>query len=461
MEFNFEIKNFGKIDRANLDIKPLTIIAGKNDSGKSFATKSLYSFLSVLNIDYLSLVINSQLIKLQDNFNSLQTILTTQSKDDKIFIDTFLQHLEKIDKLLTISKERSLIKQFSWQEAEQNIILEAEQILDNYKIKQSNKIIKYKKLENNLNEIKENLSSLQKNLHSPRDLISFEIGKNLRDKLLKNFQITKLKDLHNFNSKNNENNSFKLNTIGDIVITGEEIQFNLKSNGIEEIQKLSSIIYLDSPIYIKIKEALEECNKTTFLSIFAKKSEDKYLKGYPFYVEKLFELMKQRYIDKPDFIEVYKKIEKIISGKVEFSKSGEINYVNDGGKVIPISLTAMGISNIGLIGLLLENNIIKKGSFLILDEPEVHLHPEWQIKMIEVLYDIAKSGANIVIATHSIEIIKFLEILSKKDKEAAKFISLNMMPYSDEFHKKELSKKIDIVLEELSEPFFELYMKDV
>ncbi|HBR4688327.1 TPA: AAA family ATPase, partial [Klebsiella pneumoniae] len=39
MKFDIDIKNFGKIKNAKVNIRPFTIIAGPNSSGKSFVTK--------------------------------------------------------------------------------------------------------------------------------------------------------------------------------------------------------------------------------------------------------------------------------------------------------------------------------------------------------------------------------------------------------------------------------------
>jgi len=54
MQFDIGIKNFGKIRDAKIKIRPFTVIAGKNSSGKSFVTKSLYSFFSTINKDYVT-----------------------------------------------------------------------------------------------------------------------------------------------------------------------------------------------------------------------------------------------------------------------------------------------------------------------------------------------------------------------------------------------------------------------
>ncbi|WP_067042007.1 AAA family ATPase [Methanobrevibacter sp. YE315] len=57
------------------------------------------------------------------------------------------------------------------------------------------------------------------------------------------------------------------------------------------------------------------------------------------------------------------------------------NIINDD----CLKTTSSGIKEIGIIVLLLKNNRLKENSFLIIDEPEASLHPEWQIKFAEIL----------------------------------------------------------------------------
>ena len=64
--------------------------------------------------------------------------------------------------------------------------------------------------------------------------------------------------------------------------------------------------------------------------------------------------------------------------------------------------TASGTKQIGLIQLLLANRKLKENSFLIIDEPEVNLHPEWQSKFAKILVLIAKKlNVSVYINTHS------------------------------------------------------------
>ncbi|MBE6507918.1 MAG: ATP-binding protein [Methanobrevibacter sp.] len=55
-----------------------------------------------------------------------------------------------------------------------------------------------------------------------------------------------------------------------------------------------------------------------------------------------------------------------------------------------LNTTSSGIKDIGIIQILLKNNQLKENSFLIIDEPESSLHPEWQIKFAEILVLLAK-----------------------------------------------------------------------
>ena len=61
-----------------------------------------------------------------------------------------------------------------------------------------------------------------------------------------------------------------------------------------------------------------------------------------------------------------------------------------------------GIKEIGIIQLLLRNSKLKEDSFLIIDEPESSLHPEWEIKYAELMVLLAKElNIHIYLNSHS------------------------------------------------------------
>ena len=45
MNLEVKIDNLGAIKSANIDIKPLTVFIGKNNTGKTYVTYALYGFI--------------------------------------------------------------------------------------------------------------------------------------------------------------------------------------------------------------------------------------------------------------------------------------------------------------------------------------------------------------------------------------------------------------------------------
>ena len=73
-----------------------------------------------------------------------------------------------------------------------------------------------------------------------------------------------------------------------------------------------------------------------------------------------------------------------------------------------------GIKEIGIIQLLLQNNKLKENSFLIIEEPEASLHPEWEIKFAEVLVLLAKElNIHIYLNSHSPMFIEAISLYSQ------------------------------------------------
>lgn len=76
-----------------------------------------------------------------------------------------------------------------------------------------------------------------------------------------------------------------------------------------------------------------------------------------------------------------------------------------------------GMKTFYLIKSLLERGVIRENGTLILDEPEVHLHPEWQLNFAEIIVLLQKEfGLHILINTHSPYLLNAIEVYSKIHK---------------------------------------------
>ena len=112
---------------------------------------------------------------------------------------------------------------------------------------------------------------------------------------------------------------------------------------------------------------------------------------------------------------VVKDIKHIMGGCFVYDKiKHEILFVkNDKNEYFPMNV-ASGIKTMGLLQILLQTLSIGPNKPLLWDEPENHLHPEWQIKFAEILVLLAKQGIPILVSTHSPYFVQSIRFFSAK-----------------------------------------------
>lgn len=115
-----------------------------------------------------------------------------------------------------------------------------------------------------------------------------------------------------------------------------------------------------------------------------------------------------------DLIDFNNKLNGLLNGRFKFDyNKNEFVFISDKSEYL-IKNTASGLKQLGIIQLLLENRGLTKNSFLIIDEPEVNLHPEWQIKFAEILILLVKKlNISLYINTHSPFLAEAIEVYSK------------------------------------------------
>ncbi len=112
-------------------------------------------------------------------------------------------------------------------------------------------------------------------------------------------------------------------------------------------------------------------------------------------------------------LEVEKLIKEILGGEIK-KENGELFFVRENGIKTHMKNTSSGVKQVAIIQTLLNNNELEPNSFLIMDEPEVNLHPEWQIKFAKILVLLVKElDLSIYIASHSPFFIEAIELYSQ------------------------------------------------
>lgn len=146
-------------------------------------------------------------------------------------------------------------------------------------------------------------------------------------------------------------------------------------------------------------------------SLFDNKSGGTYFLEHVKSLEKALEITE--FNEERENWEVEKLIKEILGGEIR-KENGELFFVRDNGFKSHMKNTSSGVKQVAIIQTLLMNNELEENSFLIMDEPEVNLHPEWQIKFAKILVLLVKElDLSIYIASHSPFFIEAIQLYSQ------------------------------------------------
>jgi hypothetical protein len=123
--------------------------------------------------------------------------------------------------------------------------------------------------------------------------------------------------------------------------------------------------------------------------------------------------------------------------------------------------TPLGMFNISagtkpflIIKRLLEAGEIKEHGILVFDEPEIHLHPEWQLKYAELLVALQKEfNLNILLTTHSPYFLNAIEVYSEKAGTSPYCNYYLSETQGDGCTVKEVTDNLSLVYQKLAAPF--------
>ncbi|MFS8067271.1 MAG: AAA family ATPase [Byssovorax sp.] len=114
----------------------------------------------------------------------------------------------------------------------------------------------------------------------------------------------------------------------------------------------------------------------------------------------------------------------VLGGTIGISSDGELSYVpqSASGQHLGVHLTASVVKSLSSLVFYFRHQA-RPNDFLIIDEPELNLHPDSQRKLARILAKVVKRGFKLMISTHSDYIIRELNhmiMLSKLSPEAAR-----------------------------------------
>lgn len=387
-KYNLEINDFGRINHADIEINKINVVGGVNASGKSTASKLLYCFLKA-NSYYQDCYI---LPKIIPELNMLiKYVDDPKGNDDDI-----------PDRLSINAKKFEVIEEYE-------------------KYKDKFQEIKKSVDESQIEYLRVNLveTIIEALINKDNVLSSCILSYLLSDESLVDFSHEEPNSGTHFLKGNIK---FYSDSFESIIHNDCEVEFDEEGNPFFIVE---TDIDFDDDFYYSTKGHIKKFTRVFYIGTLSLFDLDKYINspvinkkpifGYEYHMDELIKYLKNinHKVHVPDNVkEIQNKIEKIIEGNFKgngrfynFSFSQE-----DNNQIQPVN-TSSGIKQIGMLQLLLKNNHLIPGSFLIIDEPEVNLHPTWQFKFAEILVLLAKElNVTIYLNSHSPMFIEAIDV---------------------------------------------------
>ncbi|TOA95528.1 AAA family ATPase, partial [Vibrio parahaemolyticus] len=115
-----------------------------------------------------------------------------------------------------------------------------------------------------------------------------------------------------------------------------------------------------------------------------------------------------------NFFHVNNNLSDTYKGRLFYDKDSSDFMLDRGTYKIRSSNVASGIKSLGIFDMLVQSGHASDNTILILDEPEVNLHPKWQIVYAKNIVELVRNGANIIVTTHSPYMLEALKGYSEK-----------------------------------------------
>lgn len=380
----FEFRNIGIVESANIELKGLTVITGLNDTGKSFISKFLYGVIKTIK-DSNTQESNLRSNSLDSAWVGIRLQLNNAKKPDvsSIFERTILplrnevlnDLLNKIPTEVTENKIRAKQLEFAQMADVSPDILNKIRALFETIIM----IVKANKGEEDIRLGYFNQVVIQQ-------LFRSQINSLSGHESLLSFKWTEGEsEVMSMTTQNNKANTFKVN------------------NSLSNFLSLQDATVIDSPIIVQLQNLILKYR------LEVQRNQDL---AMPIYYTDL--VNKFIPLGNPIANDISNNIQETIQGKVVYDdKLNKIVYQKHNGHQIDGFNIANGIKAFGVIQLLLNSGAIHKNSLLIIDEPEVHLHPQWEIKFAEVIVNLAKANIPVLISSHSPYLIEAIEKYSR------------------------------------------------
>lgn len=380
----FEFKNLGTIKEAQIEMGDLTIICGENNTGKTYLTYAVWGIYA--NVDYQPT--KEEMISFSKDEPTLKEKYSIDIKEAKNQIKKFGKYSLNIDK-----EDYLLIRQMAFRFYEKSIE-KVFGVQDDY-----------------FSNLRLNIVSVIPNIKRKGEVGGLNVEIEISDTPSLHIKA----DKEYFDS---EQKLFKNTTDKEFPFSLQLLLFFPIIMFIERFKYISSNLFLlpaqrDSiELFYKALDehsthTLKELQRTKDMSLLEESPR------FPQPIEKLIDfardltrqVIKTKSFIQTDHPELLQEIEEILG--VKYEVLGDEVVIKDGSAQLPAYMASTSVRSLMHLYFWLKHKA-QKGDLLMIDEPELNLHPKNQIKMARLFAKLINVGVKIWITTHSDYIIKEL-----------------------------------------------------
>lgn len=385
-KIHIAVENFGPIEKAEIDLRPLTIFVGESNTGKTYLSALVYALYQ--NFEGISR------FPWQYHAGSLLSI-TYRSRS---YLHQRRAELDE-EVLETLEKLNSLERPFKYSDLPERIRL---------------------RLESNLNKSE----PIQKELQRCFDLTDFANLIRMPGGLFNELKISlkvyeenqKLWNFDMFHSGQNSMAEGSVNT--DIILKSTENQNEQDTYDFDDLVSLlrNSRLRETKSYYLPAaRSGIIESHGLIVSSVIDRVTRIGYeslpemptFSGMTADFIKLIINYKEHRKSYPEIIEIAEALEEeilqgriIVQQNIATEHTQFVYHPKMSGLRLGMSSTSSMVSELAPLVMLLRG-IVKPGDLLIIEEPEAHLHPRAQTKMAITLARLVNAGVRLIITTHS------------------------------------------------------------
>jgi predicted ATPase len=401
----FEIHNIGKIQNAAIEMRGITVIAGNNNTGKSTYGKILYCMFNAFR--------NAEAEIYEERRHTIEDII----------IRSFPRFRHE-GQIRTLTNH--ILRNHSSQDEIHTLLYEA-----------LNRIIP-------INKIEDFISPILEKIMRSREIADEQIQKTILTRFLRAEFGNRIIHVNHTEDIGTISLTIKKNILSASIKNNECIAFT------DDVGIIHNALYIDTP-FILDEIALyhppfmrNRSGHREYLRKSLSKSFDD--------VSAVEEILAKEQLQR-----VLSSIRNVVNG--EFKQLDDDWMFQEDGLNAPLGMfnISAGMKPFLIIKRLLEAGEIKEQDILVFDEPEIHLHPDWQLKYAELLVLLQKEfKLNILLTTHSPYFLNAIEVYSQKNDISDHCNYYLTDTHGDACTIQEVTGNLDLVYQKLARPFQEL-----